>query len=236
MNAEKVGKAKKTAAEKAAGAPASRTQEERRREMRRRLIGAALACLARDGYARTTVSGVVAEAGVSRGAHDHHFSSKEELMVTATESLVWNLFQRLGLVLLNTDARETKLKTYVNVLWRNIFAGEDGRVLLEILAAAQSEPKLAAHLSELLPRLSAIFVHSSRHYFRAKPGVPAPVEDLMHMIVTHLYGVRLEFAATMEKAEVERRVNQFADVFDCLVEPNPDAVGPPPKSELWNDF
>ncbi|MGH8517858.1 MAG: TetR/AcrR family transcriptional regulator, partial [Panacagrimonas sp.] len=65
-----------------------RTQTERSDAMRKRLIDATLQGLVQDGYAATTVSSIVRRAGVSRGAHLHHFPTKNALILEATEYLM----------------------------------------------------------------------------------------------------------------------------------------------------
>lgn len=51
-----------------------------RDESRERLMEAALALFARDGYARTSVRTIAREAGVSQGLMYNYFASKEELL------------------------------------------------------------------------------------------------------------------------------------------------------------
>jgi len=53
--------------------------------MRERLVLAAVACLAEQGYAATTTQLVTDRAGVSRGAILHHFPTKADLMVAVAE-------------------------------------------------------------------------------------------------------------------------------------------------------
>jgi TetR/AcrR family transcriptional repressor of nem operon len=50
---------------------------------RTKLLDAALRAIRTKGYAATTVDGLCAAAGVSKGSFFHHFSSKEELALAA---------------------------------------------------------------------------------------------------------------------------------------------------------
>lgn len=58
---------------------AVRTQAQRSQETITALISAARELFARDGYAATSLDGVVAAAGVTKGALYHHFSNKQSL-------------------------------------------------------------------------------------------------------------------------------------------------------------
>jgi AcrR family transcriptional regulator len=65
--------------------PKRRTQEERSAATRRRLIDAAVECLSELGYLEATVEVVAKRAGVSRGAVQHHFGSRNDLLVAVVD-------------------------------------------------------------------------------------------------------------------------------------------------------
>ncbi|WP_326796541.1 TetR/AcrR family transcriptional regulator [Streptomyces sp. NBC_01808] len=60
-------------------------QQDRSRATRQRLLEAAVACLAELGWGGSTVSVVAERAGVSRGAAQHHFPTREDLFTAAVE-------------------------------------------------------------------------------------------------------------------------------------------------------
>lgn len=60
-------------------------QQDRSRETRSRLLDAALSTLTEQGLSATTVSGVAQRAGVSRGAAQHHFSTRDALVEATIE-------------------------------------------------------------------------------------------------------------------------------------------------------
>jgi AcrR family transcriptional regulator len=61
-----------------------RTQEERRRETREAVLEAAMTVLIEDGYEKFTTTRVAKAAGVSRGAQENYFRTKNDLIVAAT--------------------------------------------------------------------------------------------------------------------------------------------------------
>ncbi len=70
--------------------PQRRSQAQRSAATREALLDATIACLVEDGYANTTTSKVAERAGVSRGAHLHHFQTRSALVAAATSALrVW---------------------------------------------------------------------------------------------------------------------------------------------------
>jgi AcrR family transcriptional regulator len=64
-----------------------KTQEERSTATRDALIRAAIDLIAERGYAATTTNLVADRAGVSRGALQHHFKSRDELIAAVMEQL-----------------------------------------------------------------------------------------------------------------------------------------------------
>src|SRR3954452_9493935 len=68
-------------------APQRRSQAERSATTREALLDATVACLVEDGYAHTTTTRVAERAGVSRGAHLHHFQTRSALVDAASEHL-----------------------------------------------------------------------------------------------------------------------------------------------------
>src|SRR4051812_3478966 len=60
-------------------------KQDRSRATRQRLLEAAVACLAEHGWAGSTVTVVAERAGVSRGAAQHHFPTREDLFTAAVE-------------------------------------------------------------------------------------------------------------------------------------------------------
>ncbi|MEY9886882.1 AcrR family transcriptional regulator [Catenulispora sp. MAP12-49] len=62
-------------------------QQDRSRATRRRLLEACVDCLADGGWSATTVAVVAERAGVSRGAAQHHFPTREDLITAALEHM-----------------------------------------------------------------------------------------------------------------------------------------------------
>lgn len=60
-------------------------KQARSRVTRRHLLEAAVSCLAEHGWAGSTVAVVAERAGVSRGAAQHHFPTREALFTAAVE-------------------------------------------------------------------------------------------------------------------------------------------------------
>src|SRR5258708_2172997 len=60
-------------------------KQDRSRATRQRLLEATIDCLAEKGWAAATVAVVAQRAGVSRGAAQHHFPTREDLITAALD-------------------------------------------------------------------------------------------------------------------------------------------------------
>jgi AcrR family transcriptional regulator len=70
----------------ASSGPAARApRQDRSRATRRRVLEAAVECLAELGWSGSTVTVVAERAGVTRGALQHHFPTREDLFTAAIE-------------------------------------------------------------------------------------------------------------------------------------------------------
>ena len=63
-------------------------QQEKSEETRRRVCAGAAACLFENGYHGASIKLITEYAGVSQGALQHHFPSKEDLVATTAEYLL----------------------------------------------------------------------------------------------------------------------------------------------------
>jgi AcrR family transcriptional regulator len=62
-------------------------KQDRSRATRQRLLESTVHCVATRGWSAATVSVIAADAGISRGALQHHFPTREELVVAALEHM-----------------------------------------------------------------------------------------------------------------------------------------------------
>lgn len=70
---------------------ARRTQQQRRETTRRLLLDAAIDCLCEVGLAGATLTVITVRARVTRGAIQHHFGTRDELLIALIEELTATL-------------------------------------------------------------------------------------------------------------------------------------------------
>jgi AcrR family transcriptional regulator len=119
--------------------------QQRAEETRSRILDAAGELFAEYGYDATSVAGICAQAGVTKGAFYHHFESKQAVFLQLRDRWLSPLEVQLTLA---RDLNETlpQLLQHVADMASVVFAetGEDQRqqIFLELLSSARQDPTI----------------------------------------------------------------------------------------------
>lgn len=141
-----------------------RTQAERREQTRAALLDATIDCLIELGYARTSVQEICARAGVSKGALQHHFTTKAELMAAAIEQLTRRI--RDEFIASHGELRDGALIEHgIELIWQG-FSGTLSAAVLELWVASRTDPELK---SAMLP-VDRALGRSTLELFRSIAG------------------------------------------------------------------
>ena len=122
-----------------------RTQAQRSEHTRELLLTATIECLLELGYTRTSVQEICRRAGLSRGAQQHHFPTKAELMTHALEYLVTKLADQVRDSVHELADDPDRVAKAIDLLWDS-FSGDLSTAALELWVAARTDPELRATL------------------------------------------------------------------------------------------
>jgi AcrR family transcriptional regulator len=127
--------------------PVSRTQDERTAAMRARLMDATLAMILDCGYAGTTLVGIANRAGVTRGAVNHHYGSKDELVVDALSHHLRSASDEISELARSAHNGSLSIPDFLDKLWE-IFSGPFFMITLEQITASRHNEFLKRRLVE----------------------------------------------------------------------------------------
>ncbi|MFE0701992.1 TetR/AcrR family transcriptional regulator [Streptomyces sp. NPDC058872] len=182
--------------------PDRNPKQDRSRATRQRLLEAAVSCLAERGWAGSTVAVVAERAGVSRGAAQHHFPTREDLFTAAVEYVAEERSQALRAV--RTEDREQAVVALVD-----LYTGPLFRAALHLWVAASGEEQLRERVTELEARVGRESHRIAVEVLGAdesRPGVRETVQGLLDMA----RGLGLATLLTDDRARRERVVSQWA--------------------------
>ncbi len=166
-----------------------RSQAARSASTRQALLDATIACLVEDGYANTTTSRVAERAGVSRGAHLHHFQTRQALVVAAMEHLAERRGEHLLAAAETLPEGRERIGEGLDLLWSG-YAGPLYQAALDLWTHARTDPDLRERLVVVERRLDRETAHVSRRLFgelSERPGF----ERLLEMATATMRGLAL---------------------------------------------
>jgi AcrR family transcriptional regulator len=127
-------------------------QQDRSRATRARLLEAAITCLAEHGYHASTVAVVAERAGVSRGAAQHHFPTRDDLFTAALEHVTHVRAEELRRELEGLPGERPSTTDIVDLTF-SLYSGPLFRAALALWVAAAAEPALQAQIVPLEARI-----------------------------------------------------------------------------------
>ena len=169
--------------------PRRLTQPERSAATRQALLDATIECLVELGYDQSTTAEISERAGLSRGAHLHHFQTRGALIVAAAEELA----RRMGAdledrIALLPDGSE-RVGAALDMVWE-VFSGPLFVAVLELAVHARTEPELRANFE---PVEQVVRHGSGRLLRRAFGREPADrtVDDAIALVVSTIRGLAI---------------------------------------------
>ncbi|MZD09055.1 TetR family transcriptional regulator [Streptomyces sp. SID5785] len=190
----------------ATGRAAAPPKQDRSRATRRRLLESAVACLAERGWSGSTVSVVAEHAGVSRGAAQHHFPTREDLFTAAVEYVAEE--RSVALRALRPAGRAQAVAALVD-----LYTGPLFRAALHLWVAASNEPQLGGRVAELEARVGRETHRMAVELLGAdesRPGVRETVQGLLDMA----RGLGLAHLLTDDGPRRARVVEEWGRIVD----------------------
>lgn len=191
-------------------------RQDRSRATRRRLLEAAIECLAELGWAGSTVAVVAGRAGVSRGAAQHHFPTREGLVTAAVEYVADERLARLRSHVADLPTGPGRIQAVIDMV-DHMYTGPLFRAALQLWVAASSDEQLRA-------QVVALEAHVGRETHRIAlellgvdeklPGVRETVQATLDMA----RGLGLANLLTDDSRRRARVLRQWAVMLDTALE------------------
>ncbi|MFJ4711474.1 TetR/AcrR family transcriptional regulator [Streptomyces sp. NPDC088785] len=190
-------------------------KQDRSRATRRRLLESAVACLAERGWSGSTVSVVAEHAGVSRGAAQHHFPTREDLFTAAVEYVAEE--RSTALRGLRPRGRAEAVAALVD-----LYTGPLFRAALHLWVAASHEPQLGGRVVDLEARVGRETHRIAVELLGADEAVPG-VREVVQGLLDMARGLGLANLLTDDTARRARVVTEWTTLVDRVLAPPPRA-------------
>ena len=168
---------------------AGRTQAQRSATTQQALLDATIRCLVEEGYANTTTARVAELAGVSRGAHLHHFQTRSALVAAAVEHLRVRRAEELMAAADALPSGPERVTQALDLLWRSytspLFQGA-----LDLWSAGRTDAELRSHLVKIERDFDRQTMELARRLFPQAAERP-DFEQLIEMAASTIRGLTL---------------------------------------------
>lgn len=158
-------------------------RQERSRATRQALLEATIQSLADVGWSGTTVVAVAARAGVSRGAAQHHFATRDDLVRAAVEQVTDDLTRDLWLHKQAIAGSPDRILGALEIL-ADVWSGTVGRAATHLWVAASTDSTLRELVLPLEKRLNREMFYAAADLIGADTSEPAARQSV---------GVSLQF-------------------------------------------
>ena len=169
----------------------------------------AIELLFEKGYGETTIARVAERAGFSKGALQHHFPTKEDLMEATADTLLSRPFEKKA-------TRRRKPQSVEDALvspWRLMTNTPAYRALLEILIAARTDEKLQDRISDNLHAWNKALDEQSLETFQSVGGTDKDVVDLLTMTRSLMRGLVIQDRYSQDPKESDAHISRWAKLI-----------------------
>lgn len=210
-------------------------KQDRSRETRAKLLESAVTCLAQRGWSATTVAVVAEHAGVSRGAVQHHFPTREDLVVGAIEQMAE---QRVTAARRSLTPRAGERIPAGEVVRHvvELYSGELFNAALALWSAAVAEENLRDRVRRLEARVSREahrLVVDALGADESRPGV----REAIQVTLDWARGLGLANLLTDDRARRAPSVAYWGRLLESAIDaaPAPAQAPAPPQSPAGPD-
>jgi AcrR family transcriptional regulator len=199
-------------------------KQDRSRATRQRILAAAVECLAEHGWSGSTVAVVCTRAGVTRGAAQHHFRTREDLFTAAIAHMAdeW-------LAAVREQARalpEGRDRTYAVVdMLVSVHTGPLFRAALHLWVAAADRPALRPGVTALQARIGREAHRLAVDCLDADESVPG-VRETVQATLDMARGLGLSNLLTDDSPRRAGIVQQWSRTLDAVLRRPPQPPTP----------
>ncbi|MBB4891847.1 AcrR family transcriptional regulator [Streptomyces olivoverticillatus] len=194
-------------------------KQDRSRATRQRLLEAAIGCLGEYGWAGSTVSLVAERAGVSRGAAQHHFPTREDLFTAAVEYVAEERSAALRALVAAAPPVVGPARRHVVVgELVALYTGPLFRAALHLwVAASNDRTQLRARVTALEARVGRETHRMAVELLGADESVPG-VRETVQGLLDMARGLGLATLLTDDSARRGRVVEEWVRILEGVLE------------------
>ena len=195
-------------------------RQDRSRATRRRLLESAVSCLSELGWTGATVSVIAEHAGVSRGATQHYFPTREDLFTAALDHMAEVRLAEIRREAARLPAAGASRTPEVVSLLVRLYTGPLFRAALQIWAAASASTFLRELVLPLEAKLGREAHRAAIELLGADESVPG-VHEAVQATLDLARGLGLADTLVDDSRRRQRIIVQWAAMLDAAIADHP---------------
>jgi AcrR family transcriptional regulator len=192
-----------------------RQEQERSRVTRQRLMQAAIGALCELGWAGATMTVIAERAGVSRGACQHHFPTRADLVAAAVEYVGQQQVEEALRRSTQLPADERRTEAILHML-ADIFTSPLFIAAVQLWVAAAADPELRAQLTPLEARTGRE-VHRLTVKLLDVDDRDSEVRELVQATLDLIRGLALANLLRDDSARRKKVLHRWARTLDAAL-------------------
>ena len=195
-----------------------RRQEERSAETKSKLVNATIECIMRVGWHNTSLSMIVAEAGLTRGAQAHHFPQKSQLYAATMTFVIESFIVQMRDEISRESDSAKKLGTLTDIIWRIIFDGPFMVCWMELVTAARTDEELRKTLEPIDSQMMET-VRSIVREIAVENNHPDPelTTDTLNLLSDAMRGMAMQKVLSPTYFNAEKNYRLLVGIVDRMI-------------------
>ncbi len=186
-------------------------------DKRKDILSAALKLFVEFGFHGTPTSKIAAEAGVANGTLFHYYKVKDDLVIALYNDIKNELNRYITSKTSCGDSLETKVKT---MFIHFIYWALDNREKFYYIHQFHLSPHFSKISPETIHEQSLCHIGLITEGIRAKLLKPLPVEFLLTIIGSHVFGIYQYLTKTQfSEKEQKKVINDSYEMLWCMMKP-----------------
>ncbi len=197
---------------------ARRMQSQRSSDTRQRLRSAALECLSTIGYGHTTLTEISRRAGLTRGALNHHYQGKNDLLLDVVDQIWSQIEEDLRNIAESSKNGQLNVTEVVDEMWHRIFNNRNIFSSLEMVIASRGDPALHDPLVKRAQQLFDSYEKIGGKIFTATGMSQEDSRSLLNMTLSFLRGLAVQSIYSRDPAITNQSLLDWKKAISILIQ------------------
>jgi AcrR family transcriptional regulator len=193
--------------------PVREPAQERSRATRRNLLDAAVECLSELGWSGSTIAVVAQRAGVSRGAAQHHFPTREDMFTAAIRHVAQTRIADLRESVQRLPEGASRTEALIELLV-DLYAGPSFRAALQLWVQASTDERLRERIVPLEEHVGRVAHQAALDVLAVEEDEPG-VREIVQATLDLSRGLGLAGLLTDDTHRREHVVRAWAGMIDA---------------------